>query len=370
VDTLQAIINESGNFVKVFMTTRDDPRIFAMLPTMNNICVTNGYTRTDIRSFTAHAVSSAISELKRLMGNVTETLKVRLVEGLVSGAGEMFLWVNLQILHLCSFKHEKDVLSALASSLNPTLDDLYQTGYRRIQNDGKVSHEIAVSGFNWLLHASELMKADTFLCTVVSTINLEHMKTDTVLAIGFGFVVLDAQLNVFRFAHGSVRDFLSLQNTHRPEQGQRLLANSCLAICNDFPEDKITAFCPTESLYGYAALYRVHHFSAALSLSKDFDLIQDVHEFLFDYGEPSLGAKVWIDNIRAAYRFLPLDHAQKWLRRSSAVKDALRCLLSVYSGSRVCLKIMIGRLTATGTNETTTGIHTYMPHLCPVRPKS
>ncbi|KAH3974206.1 hypothetical protein HBI56_088980 [Parastagonospora nodorum] len=210
VDALQAIISKSGNIFKAFMTTRDDPGVFAMLPTINNIRVTNEYNRTDIRSFTVHAVSSAISELKLLMGNVTETLKVRLVEGLVSGAGEMFLWVELQILHLCSFKHEKNVLSALASSLNPSLDDLYRTGYRRIQQAGKVSHEIAVFVFSWLLHAPELMKADTFLRAVVSTINLEHVTTDTVLAIGLGFVVLDAQLNVFRFAHGSVRDFMSL----------------------------------------------------------------------------------------------------------------------------------------------------------------
>jgi ankyrin repeat protein len=311
VDALEAIIGKSGNVVKVFMTTRDDPGIFAMLPAANNIRVTNEYNRTDIRSFTVHAVDSAISEFKLLLGNVTKTLKERLVDGLVSGAGEMFLWVKLQILYLCSFKHEKDVLSALATFSQPTLEDLYRTGYQRIQQAGSASHEIAVCVFTWLLYAPELMSADTFLRAVVSTIKLEHLTADTVLAIGRGFVILDAQLNVFRFAHGSVRDFLSLQNAYKPDQGQRLLANSCLAICNDFPDNEITEFCPTESLYGYAALYCGHHLSAALYRSNDSNLVQDIYDFLFDDGEPSLSAKAWIDNVRAAYHSLPLDHTQK-----------------------------------------------------------
>jgi hypothetical protein len=52
-------------------------------------------------------MSSAISEFKLLVSKVTKRLKERLVDGLVSGAGEMLLWMKRLILHLCSFKHEK-----------------------------------------------------------------------------------------------------------------------------------------------------------------------------------------------------------------------------------------------------------------------
>jgi ankyrin repeat protein len=323
VDALEAIISRSGNVVKVFMTTRDDPGIFAMLSAANKIRVTHEYNRIDIRSFTIHAVNSAISEFKLLVGNVTETLKQKLIDGLVSGAGEMFLWVKLQILHLCSYNHEQDVLSALATMSKTTLEDLYRTGYQRIQQGGNISHEIAICVFTWLLYAPELIDVDTFLRAVVSTIKLEHVTADTLLYIGRGFLILDAQLNVFRFAHGSVRDFLSLQNEYRPDLGQRLLANSCIAICKDFPDDEITAFCPTGSLYGYAALYCGHHFSAALSLSNDSDLVQNIFDFLFDDGEPSLYAKVWIDNVRTAYDSLPLDHAQKMAMEIISSKECL-----------------------------------------------
>jgi ankyrin repeat protein/predicted nucleic acid-binding protein len=311
VDALDAIIGRSGNVIKVFMTTRDDPTIFAMVPAAKIIRVTDEYNRSDIRSFTIHTVDRAISEFKLLTGNVTTSLKEKLVESLVSGAEEMFLWVKLQILHLCSFKHEIDVLSAIATMSKPTLEDLYQKSYQRIQQAGNTSHEIAVSVFTWLLYAPELLNTETFLRAVVSMVKIEHVTADTILAIGRGFIILDTQLNVFRFAHGSVRDFLSLQSAYKPDRGQCLLANSCLAICSDFPDHEITEFRPTKSLYGYAALYCGHHFSTALSLGNDSDLVQAIYEFMFDDGEPSLCAKVWIDNVRTAYKSLPLDHAQQ-----------------------------------------------------------
>ena len=44
VDALEALISKSGNVVNMFMTTPDNPDVFAMLLAANNIHVTNGIT--------------------------------------------------------------------------------------------------------------------------------------------------------------------------------------------------------------------------------------------------------------------------------------------------------------------------------------
>ncbi|PVH75425.1 hypothetical protein DL98DRAFT_427615, partial [Cadophora sp. DSE1049] len=178
VDALDSIINKSRNVVKVFITSRENPAIFAMLPSPQIIRITDNQNKADVRSFAIHAVTSAISDYKLLMGNVTQALKERLVDALVSGAGEMFLWVKLQLLRLCSLGHEKDLIAALTSLATSTLDELYRAAYERIQQAGKVTQEIATRSFAWLLYAREPLTVDAFLSAIVAATQLEQATVE------------------------------------------------------------------------------------------------------------------------------------------------------------------------------------------------
>ena len=311
VDALHAITGRSKNVVNVFITSRDSPAIFAMLPSIQTIRITDDKNKADIRLFATNAVTGAISDHKLLNGNVPQTLKEQLVEALVSGAGEMFLWVKLQLLHFCSIEHEKDLIAASTGLAASKLNELYQAAYERIQQAGKVAQEIAIRSFSWLLYAREPLTVDVFRLAIVSGTSLEQPTIENILLICRGFLYLDRQSMILRLAHHSVREFFQLQSTLAPGHAQNLLAASCLSICNDPLDVDITTIKPTERAYDYAVLYCGDHCSAAQTYGESSTVTQELTTFLFDGDEPSLSARIWMDNCRVAYKSLPREHPQK-----------------------------------------------------------
>lgn len=95
VDAVETIMRKAQNVVKIFITSRDNSTLCAMLPTPRLIRVTNEDNGRDVRLFAKATVRESVSSYKLLMGKVTHDLEDKLAGALAAGAGEMFLWVNL-----------------------------------------------------------------------------------------------------------------------------------------------------------------------------------------------------------------------------------------------------------------------------------
>lgn len=115
-------------------------------------------------------------------------------------------------------KCDEDVRAQLGR-LPPKLGDLYLEIYDRlISNSGEFGRAIIENSLKWLLCAQGTLKSSEFLWAVVA--NLEgsnrSISCENLLDFCNNLVLYDKGLDVFRFAHLSVREFLE----KRPECSQ------------------------------------------------------------------------------------------------------------------------------------------------------
>ena len=89
LSALIQIIQDSQSVVKVFVTSRDDSNIYALLSDSVTVRIQNNRTRNDMDVFVYREVSSAIENRRMLNGVVSDNLKQELMDVLIAGAGEM-----------------------------------------------------------------------------------------------------------------------------------------------------------------------------------------------------------------------------------------------------------------------------------------
>jgi hypothetical protein len=121
------------------------------------------------------------------------------------------MWVDLQIKHLCAMKIDYEVeeeLGKLPDDLAATYDQIY----KRIKNDARTS-PWALKALMWILGAEELLSPDGWAggvswASLRPDGNPPKLEMAVLLDICQNLVVHDAQQNVMRFSHLSVREFL------------------------------------------------------------------------------------------------------------------------------------------------------------------
>ena len=89
LSALNQIVQDSLSVVKVFVTSRDDSNIYALLADSVTVRIQNSRTRNDMDIFVNREVSSAIQNRRMLNGVVSDNLKRELMDVLITGAGEM-----------------------------------------------------------------------------------------------------------------------------------------------------------------------------------------------------------------------------------------------------------------------------------------
>lgn len=105
-----------------------------------------------------------------------------------------------------------DVEAAL-HSLPPTLTQLYVVIIERIDRIASHGRHLAMKALRWLLCARTPLTAKTLIEILEPDEPGSGVLAEQVLSLCCNLVVLDDSLNVFRFAHASVREFLESQPT-------------------------------------------------------------------------------------------------------------------------------------------------------------
>lgn len=141
-----------------------------------------------------------------------------------------FRWASLQLELLCAQKLDEDVRSKLGR-LPPKLEQLYVEAYDQLTSySGDTGHCIIDNAFKWLLSARRTLNASEFLWAVAInlTVPFEDVTRQTVLDLCYNFVLYDEGLDIFRFAHLSVREFLETRSEFSEVSCDSLAAESCL----------------------------------------------------------------------------------------------------------------------------------------------
>jgi hypothetical protein len=137
----------------------------------------------------------------------------------------------MQLQHLCSRKVDADIKNTL-DRLPPKLSALYGELYDSLSDEaGEMEATIFRNALHWLLSAQERLSTEKFLIVVTMMPNGSDklsVSRDQILDICNNFVVHDSQLDTFRFAHLSVREFLEGRTEFNVPSSNGLIAEACL----------------------------------------------------------------------------------------------------------------------------------------------
>ena len=140
-----------------------------------------------------------------------------------------FRWVSLQLQYICGLRTEVSIRKRLGE-LPATLRDLYQETYVK-QLGGHVEDErlIAEATFRLLMCLREPLTTSNFLLALeFCGEERTPLSVEAILDLCANFVVLDTELDVFRFAHLSVREFLEKKEGFDAASNNAIAAEFCL----------------------------------------------------------------------------------------------------------------------------------------------
>ena len=147
-----------------------------------------------------------------------------------------FRWVSLQLQFLRTLKRADTIwkrLGELPKDLRDIYDDIYRVKIEGVEEQGS----IAKNAFNLLLSLQTPLKHEEFLQALsFCGDDKTDVSAEDLLDFGCNFLVLDAELDVFRFAHLSVREYLDTRSEYGPECSYALAAQFCLRhLCTSNP---------------------------------------------------------------------------------------------------------------------------------------
>ena len=167
-----------------------------------------------------------------------------------------FRWVSLQLEYLCTLRSSTWIerrLGKLPKELIKLYEDIYSV---RVSSYEEEERNIAERVFRWLLCSQRAFSVDEFI-TIVGASGNERtdLSKEALLDLCFNFVVLDKDLNIFRFAHLSVREYLEAKGCYETAMSHAMAAEWCLYQLTSNFKMEYDTFVPFEYAYWYWPLH-------------------------------------------------------------------------------------------------------------------
>ena len=234
LDAFEDLLKDSSfGLLKIFLSSRDDQGIACTLRDYPNVNLVASRNSADIEAFVREETNRLVEKQRLLRNsNAKEALVALIIDEVSSGADGMFRWASLQLEMLCKMRTDQDVRQRLGR-MPPKLEQLYEELYHKALNEsqGEVGRSIISNTLKWLLCAQRPMKTSEFCTAVVwKIVPAEELTKEKVLDLYYNFVVFDDNLDVFRFAHLSVREFLEKQAEYIAISCHLFAAETCLLL--------------------------------------------------------------------------------------------------------------------------------------------
>lgn len=257
LQALRDIVQKSNSLVKVMVSSRNDSDIVCRLSSVPNVHISSDDNGEDVDRFVKHELDKAIDEQRLLQGRVSASLRQRILESLRSRAHGMFLWARLQIQNLCDPERMivvSDVEDAL-HQLPATLFELYGSILGRIDRIAPHGRLLAMKTLRWLLCARAPLQPSTLVEMLQSSGSKDPLHVQEVLGLCCNLVVLDDSLDLFRFAHASVREYLECQPQFGFQNTNIQAAQDCFRQVDSIPKASALA-----NFTRYAHCFWVDHY--------------------------------------------------------------------------------------------------------------
>ncbi|KAJ5841875.1 hypothetical protein N7534_011705 [Penicillium rubens] len=207
IDALRLFLRESKNTVKVFISSRPDPDIQSQLEGSISVSIQASNNQTDIQNF----LEKELEKLAKTTACIRR-LKTNIVDKLLERCQGMFQWAALQIHQIRPCKTEESIWKRL-----DTLPDGLQEAYNEVWSEiGKLEEpdqSLTKRALLWAMSACKPMTSDELLYAIrvdptgdLPLLLDEEIDEQGLLSLCKNLLVIDSQLNVWRFAHLSVRE--------------------------------------------------------------------------------------------------------------------------------------------------------------------
>ena len=199
-------------------------------------------------------------------------------------------------------KLEGDIKAELGK-LPKTLNDSYQVIYERIANGGESSRNLADRALKWLLSSKRRLSPLELIAAITINPNGEYIPLDprVLLDTCCNLLVLDEELNTFRFAHLSVREYLEQSKRFNKIEANSLVAQRCIDVCMLEQQDLSDAAMKQNNMIKrYAAMYWPFHCE---NLGDNpADKVKDhIRNFLLKSSHPSPLFQKWCLDVEKIY---------------------------------------------------------------------
>ena len=136
------------------------------------------------------------------------------------------------------------------------LEESYAVIYAQIKDSGVLSRTVAKRTIRWLLCEMLPLSSSHFLEAVwpEDTFHTKDPSSNDITAACCNLVILDKELDVFRFAHLSVREFLEEKPEFTAEVSNAFAAERCLDLCIRDLKSSPSSSSFSEGLIQYALL--------------------------------------------------------------------------------------------------------------------
>lgn len=218
-----------------------------------------------------------------------------------------------------------------------TLERLYGEMLSKIRTADAHAGRIATRAISLLLRLREPLPPASFLRALRTPDELGASHTDDgplvgdsrgrnlltmeqVLRICFHLIIEDSKVNVMRFAHTSVHDYLEQQVEFDVFRTETEVSRTCLESCLYSSSVELDPQVPLmNSFYHYGALYWADHCKIAFQGDQHDNISDLVSSFVFDDDGPSLVFQGWLEDVRLLAELLPRHHSLK--RPLSAIQS-------------------------------------------------
>jgi len=200
-----------------------------------------------------------------------------------------FRWVSASIQTLCdpSMQFEEDIRLALGQ-LPPTLEGVYTIIITQIHKGAPLSMPLAKKTLRWLLCAQQALRSDELLKALSADLDVSNVTitVDNLLNICCNLVKYDSELDVVRFIHLSVREYLeSREPEYEKSLSHSAVATTCLQTCFHGSKPKRKAHlgnAQNKTFYDYAIVYWPVHCVQSGTYRRQGKLGKLFNDFIYD----------------------------------------------------------------------------------------
>lgn len=203
-----------------------------------------------------------------------------------------FLWVEPQIQAFCKVRLAEDIRNML-DHLPKTLAATFEEIYRRIQSQEGRSPEIAKTVLMWVMCACRPLSSEE-LSTIISQSFGIEIGIDDLLPMCHNLLKLDEELDVVRFFHLSITEFLGNGTWFTLLEANTMATECCLSMLIDYNE------------LGSSEPYVIDNWPIHLQLSRDHNNDQRMWDlfkvFIGSFEDPSGSYWAWADRVVGDFR--------------------------------------------------------------------